>query len=459
MLIGIYAGDSKPSNLEAFLDPLVTELNELFVNGLSTRTGSRVLVKVRAFICDTPARALIKGVVNFNGKHGCLKCTVIGEYSHVSHTVTFLRSDCPRRNDNDFRAKKDEEHHKTDSPLLKLNIDMVEDIPVSDSLHLIDLGVMKRLLIGWRDGNLGKYITKWCSKDIERVNDFLTKCRMPKEIHRSVRTVIVLSNWKGSEYRTFFYYLSLVILKDALPSQAYYHFLHLFCSITICSNEKHFKFLTIAEKMLEHFVAIFKNIYGKDYVSSNIHNLTHVVQEVRKFGKLQSFNAYPFENKLYVIKNLIRQGNKPLQQVARRLNERFDMKFENINQNHTDYPFIKKNQRKARLIQLCFSSFTLSAQDQNKWFMNEKDSVIELKSIYTNNEDNSKDIFIQGYRIENLHDVFEEPLKSSYLSIYKTDRNNMKKTNVVCKASNVKCKLVQIDYNSELFFVPLLHTL
>lgn len=91
---------------------------------------------------------LISGVMNFNAKHGCMKCTVVGEYSHVSHTVTFQSVDCPKRNNADFREKVYGRHHKKDSPLLALNVDMVEDFPVSDSLHLIDLGVMKRLLTG-----------------------------------------------------------------------------------------------------------------------------------------------------------------------------------------------------------------------------------------------------------------------------------------------------------------------
>lgn len=258
-----------------------------------------------------------------------------------------------------------------------------------------------------------------------------------------------------------FYYLSIIILKDTLPTQAYYHFLHLFCAVTICSNEQHFKFLSIAEKLFEQFVELFKNIYGKDYISSNIHNLTHIVDEVKKYGKLQSFNAYPFENKLHVIKNLIRQGNKPLQQVARRLSERFYLEIGNMNQNQTTYTFIKKNQNKSgsKARQLCFDSFTLSTQDRNKWFLSEEGHVIELESMSTKSEDNTKDILINGYRYENIYDVFEEPLKSSYLFIYKTDCNNCNKIKVVCEASKVKCKLVKIEHDSELFFIPLLHTL
>ncbi|XP_063365981.1 uncharacterized protein LOC134654470 [Cydia amplana] len=56
-------------------------------------------------------------------------------------------------------------------------------------------------------------------------------------------------------------------------------------------------------------------------LSSNVHNLSLLVDEVKKYGILQSFNAYPFENKLFCIKKMVRQGNKALQQVARRINE------------------------------------------------------------------------------------------------------------------------------------------
>lgn len=74
--------------------------------------------------------------------------------------------------------------------------------------------------------------------------------------------------------------------------------MHFICAITICSYEKHFKFLRIAEEMLAHFTEQFKRIYGKDYVTNNIHNLWHLVDEVKNFGILQNLNAYEFENKL-----------------------------------------------------------------------------------------------------------------------------------------------------------------
>ena len=42
--------------------------------------------------------------------------------------MSFPRIDCPLRTDEGFRKKSDDEHHKEDSPLLQLLIDIVEDI-------------------------------------------------------------------------------------------------------------------------------------------------------------------------------------------------------------------------------------------------------------------------------------------------------------------------------------------
>lgn len=374
--------------------------------------------------------------------------------------MTFTAIDSPKRNNDDFRSKKYGQHHKSDSPLLKLNIDMIEDIPVSDSLHLIDLGLMKRLLIGWRDGNFGTYLTKWSARDIYEVNNFLSECQMPAEIHRSVRSLDVLAHWKGSEYRCFFYYLGFIILKEQLRSQPFNHFMHLFCAITICSNEKHFQFLRIAEEMLKSFVKTFQQIYGKDYVTSNIHNLLHLVEEVRKYGILQNFNAYPFENKLYSIKKMVRQGNKALQQVAKRINERALVDMDKLTNNIQNYPMIKKTKRGEPGGVLHLETFILSPKKQDKWFLTNDNKVVEFVSVcYKVNEKQEQVIEIHGYNIENTVDAFEEPLKSSYLNIYKCDNRQLKKSMNVFVIANVKCKLVSIQFNTNIFFIPLLHTL
>lgn len=109
MVAGIYSGKSKPSNVAGFLMPMVNELKSILQEGIIIN-DNKITVKIRCFIADSPARAFIKGIVyiyicrfyskfvhyftlllsslgvaNYNGQHGCLKCTTIGEYNDVSH--------------------------------------------------------------------------------------------------------------------------------------------------------------------------------------------------------------------------------------------------------------------------------------------------------------------------------------------------------------------------------------
>lgn len=59
-VIGVYHGKSKASNLDKYLTPMVNELKKLMDTGLSIN-GHKITIKLRCFICDSPARAFIKG--------------------------------------------------------------------------------------------------------------------------------------------------------------------------------------------------------------------------------------------------------------------------------------------------------------------------------------------------------------------------------------------------------------
>lgn len=65
MVIGIYQGRGKPSNLSAFLSPFVDEMLEVGMNGIIVN-GHKIRISIRCFVCDSPARAFIKGKTCFN---------------------------------------------------------------------------------------------------------------------------------------------------------------------------------------------------------------------------------------------------------------------------------------------------------------------------------------------------------------------------------------------------------
>lgn len=78
-------------------------------------------------------------------------------------------------------------------------------------------------------------------------------------------------------------------------------------------------------------------------MTSNVHNLTHVLEEVQQYGPLQDFNTYPFDKKLYMIKNMLRHVNKPFAQVAKRLGECSDLELNSVKKLQKDFPYVKKN--------------------------------------------------------------------------------------------------------------------
>lgn len=63
-VIGIYYGSGKPKNLNEYLEDFVTEMETLLKNGLQIYKNDKeetIIIKIRSFICDSPARAYIKG--------------------------------------------------------------------------------------------------------------------------------------------------------------------------------------------------------------------------------------------------------------------------------------------------------------------------------------------------------------------------------------------------------------
>ena len=78
VLVGLFCGETKPSNLSEYFRDLDQDL---------TNCANEVLFREKMFtfkvsnsICDAPARAFVKAVKGHNAYHGCDKCTQAGEY-------------------------------------------------------------------------------------------------------------------------------------------------------------------------------------------------------------------------------------------------------------------------------------------------------------------------------------------------------------------------------------------
>ncbi|XP_031625627.1 uncharacterized protein LOC116342258 [Contarinia nasturtii] len=220
MIVGIWCGEGKPP-LNEYIRPLISELEDLLENGTMIN-GNHIKCHFGLCICDTPARSFIKGVVNFNHEYGCQKCMAGGEYYLQSHRMSFPKCDGIRRTDEMFRNRIQPQHHKDKSLMEKLNIDMVSQFPTSDPLHLLELGVMKKLLVCWVYGAKG-YRCKWSKQKTNDVSKLLEKFnkQMPNDIHRAIRKLDSLKYWKGVEFRTVLLYVGMVAFKEALSIEEY----------------------------------------------------------------------------------------------------------------------------------------------------------------------------------------------------------------------------------------------
>ena len=90
-------------------------------------------VAVHSFVCDAPARAMVKNVKGHSGFHGCEKCHDEGEWHNK---MTFLSTDSALRTDDEFAALSDTDHQLGESALAALPIGMVSQFPL-DYMHLV----------------------------------------------------------------------------------------------------------------------------------------------------------------------------------------------------------------------------------------------------------------------------------------------------------------------------------
>lgn len=191
--IAFYLGKGKPSNLTIFFNGFIKELNDLNNNGININ-GKIFNVKILGFINDIPARAFIKCTKGHSGYYGCERCQIKGIYFKKRLIFPFLLY--PKRTDESFRLQDQPQHHNGQSTLLNCEkIDLIRDF-ILDSMHLVYLGVTKKLLntywIPPSRNKISKENLTLLSLIFENVSS-----QIPCEFRRTTRTLEELALWKA----------------------------------------------------------------------------------------------------------------------------------------------------------------------------------------------------------------------------------------------------------------------
>lgn len=167
-------------------------------------------------MCDVPARSFLKNIVGHNAKKACERCAVKGERERMRTVFRSFR--CSLRTDSTFRQQQDREHHRGETPLSELHpstTNLIQDFPL-DYMHLTCLGTFKRFLVmlsgGFGDVNRTHALSK---EELSCVDEFISnlKPRTPQEFQRKRQGLKDISNWKANEFRLFFLFIDVIILK------------------------------------------------------------------------------------------------------------------------------------------------------------------------------------------------------------------------------------------------------
>lgn len=145
----------------------------------------------------------------YTGYSSCERCKQKGHSLKGRMTFPKIRN-LNLRTDHSFRQKTDRAHHVGDSPFLQIrNLDMVQGFPL-DYLHLVLLGVMKRLMKLWVLGLKSSPFTLNV-RGKRTINRLLRKIRrlLPIEFERKSISLDHLRTWKAQEFRTFLLYTGI----------------------------------------------------------------------------------------------------------------------------------------------------------------------------------------------------------------------------------------------------------
>lgn len=443
-LIGVFCGKGHPESVDIYLKQYIEEANALQCNGIKV-THKQILkpFSIRAYTTDVPAKSYITGTKGHNAFSGCHKCEQKG--SRLDNRTAFSLTTGNKRTDESFLNRTDKDHHSkknvNELNILEIyNTNMVSQTPI-DYMHLVHLGNAKKICTLIFDKNVFKIKNKSTemSTDYTNFSSF-----MPLEFVRKTRTFQDVPRWKATEFGFLLSYGGIVLFKEYFTDKQYYHFLLLSCAIRMLSEPEFCKEnAPVAQQLLEEFLMLYPEVYGRQYVSYNVHNLLHLAQDVLMYGALPSFSGYKFENFLQKIKNCIKSPTNILAQINNRY---FEFTQAKSNQNNGSQNDIFNHKECTKFQKY---SFKINQKDNFCYLNNEV-----LFTIYAFCEYNNVNSVI-GRRFINYEDFFEHPIKSSDLNIFLVSKESVNYE--VFPVDEIKFKFVHLPYYDSFVLIPLLH--
>jgi len=452
--IGLYGGNHKPSDLAQYLDDFVKECQHLETNGIVV--GICVFAfKIHSIVCDAPARSFVRQTKGHNAYGGCDRCRQVGLWLD---RVILPNTNAEKRTDAGFRNKIDEEYHIGETPILNLSIDIVQQLPL-DYMHLVCLGVMRRLLVTWLKGPLACRLP---GKSVLKISDRLLSMRqcVPSEFCRRPRPLSEMDRYKATEFRQMLLYTGLVAFRGIVADEVYHHFLLLSIAIRcLASDQLCQSHADYANKLLVMFVEYAAQLYGQEFVVYNVHCLVHVSDDVKHFGPLDKISCFPYENYLKHVKKMVRSSHLPFQQVLRRLAELNSVHISNKDSlncicqyEHDMGPVVDGYEQCIQHRSVRMPNFSLNLSDRDSCVVVDDGCVGMVRNILSL----KSEVYLVLCLFRDVGDLFDYPLLSSEVGIYRV--SHLRERLHVFGLNRIRCKCVRLPVaDSHYAVVPLVH--
>ncbi|MCL4147142.1 UNVERIFIED_CONTAM: hypothetical protein GTU68_061013 [Idotea baltica] len=413
--VAVFCGTGKP-DVGAFLCDLVRELRD-FSDGIVI-DGHAFQLKSVVFLCDAPARAHLQCINYHTHRNGCGYCDTYG--SSIEGRVVFPTVRGNQRTDDQY-SQMLENNQSYRSPLLQIPLVGLYSSFPPDYLHLVNLGIMRRLCHFYFSKVKGFSLNcRLSGSQMDAVSLAILHCRkhLPSEFQRKLRPLKELAHYKGTEFRTFLLYLGPFLLRKHLPERYLHNFLLLHFSIYVFCSARFSHFFENAKCAIEKFVAQTPNLFSEKCVVYNFHVALHIPEFYEMYGPLDNWSTFFAENYLSYVKRRVKATS-------------------NINSH------VVNTMSAIRFIYT--NPFDQSLKFSNKSPDNCADS--EFGIIYITDVDCEN--LVSGYRLKFVKDIYDYPYPSSSLNIgiYKKTDSFLSQV-----APNNKC--VCIDYKDNFLIIP-----
>ena len=290
------------------------------------------------------------------------------------------------------------------------------------------------------------------SKQLEhQLNCRLLSCKRywPLDFQRKPEIISVVSKWKCTQYRHFLLYLGPAVLRE-IVSPSYYHcFIYLHVAARILSSKSLCAspvFLGFCEKLLIIFVQNFQSVIGRQFCTYNVHTLLHLVDDVKKFGPLDSFSAFRFENYLRSLSSKIKPCGRELQQLGRRLSEE-------------KYIKVKRVDNSIKMSNELEIGFYKSLKYEWHLIINDKDNYVRLKNNklckITSFFKRSESYMFSAKIFTNTTSVYNSPIDSKIVFQY-CKVSVLSEFDSTFPITDIESKCIYLQFEEACYLIPLL---